>query len=80
MVAKLKWEMAETQPGDVIFFDSFVPHRSGPNLTDTNRRIMYMTYGKKSEGDWRDRYYTEKFKNLPPDIHRDPAKEYKYKI
>ena len=27
--AKAKWEVAPTKPGDVVFFDSFVPHRSG---------------------------------------------------
>jgi hypothetical protein len=57
-----------------------VPHKSGPNLSSTKRRIMYLTYGKLAEGDWRNRYYEDKFKNLPPDVHREQGKEYKYKV
>ncbi len=41
---------------------------------------MYLTYGKLAEGDWRNRYYEDKFKNLPPDVHREQGKEYKYKV
>ncbi len=32
-------EPVPTAPGDVIFFDSFVPHASGPNRTKSPRRI-----------------------------------------
>ena len=75
-----KWEMVKTQPGDVVLFDSFVPHRSGPNTSEKTRRIMYLTYGKSSEGDHREKFLADKRKNLPPDIERDPTKIYTYKV
>lgn len=75
-----RWEMFPTKPGDVVFFDSFVPHRSGPNYTQQARRIIYATYAKKSEGDWRTRYYADKRKSFPPDIEREAGKEYQYKV
>lgn len=77
---KLEWELVPTKPGDIVFFDSFVPHKSGPNPSPTCRRVLYNTYAKKSEGDYRDQYYAEKRKNLPPDCERDPTKTYEYKI
>ncbi len=77
---RLHWEMAEARPGDVVFFDSYVPHRSGPNNTDKPRRVVYTTYGKASEGDFRARYYADKRKSFPPDVEREQGKVYEYKI
>ncbi|HMB59277.1 MAG TPA: phytanoyl-CoA dioxygenase family protein [Xanthomonadales bacterium] len=68
------------QPGDTVFFDSFAPHRSAPNHTDQARRVLYITYNKASEGDSRYKYYAEKRKNYPPDIERDPNKDYSFKV
>jgi len=68
------------QPGDTVFFDSFAPHRSSPNLTDKARRVLYITYNKISEGDSREKYYAEKRKNYPPDIERDPNRDYSFKV
>ncbi len=62
-----------TQPGDALFFDCFVPHRSGPNLTDSQRRVLYLTYNRASEGDHRTRYFAEKRAAYPPDIERTPS-------
>ena len=38
-----------TGPGDcVMFFDSYVPHASGPNLTRRlKRRVLYVTYNRR---------------------------------
>ena len=68
------------QPGDAVFFDSFAPHRSQPNRTDKARRVLYITYNKKSEGDSRAKYYADKRRNYPPDIERDPDKDYSFKV
>lgn len=76
----LKWEGLPTKTGDIIIFDSFVPHKSGPNLSSTPRRVLYSTYNKLSEGDFRKQYYADKRKGYPPDIERDPSKVYEYKI
>ena len=68
------------EPGDAIFFDSFVPHRSAPNLTGTPRRVLYMTYNRFAEGDCRMRYYADKRRSYPPDCAREPGKAYVFRV
>ena len=68
------------RPGDAVFFDSFAPHKSQPNNTNQARRVLYITYNKLSEGDSREQYYTDKRRNYPPDIERDPDKDYSFKV
>ena len=80
VVAALDWRPVRADPGDLIFFDSYAPHRSGPNRTKTTRRLLYMSYNRESEGDFRERYYADKRKSFPPDCERDPGKRYVYKI
>jgi hypothetical protein len=79
-VSRFEWKPVPTEPGDVLFFDSYVPHRSAPNQTDAARRVLYVTYTKASEGDFRDRYYADKRVAFPPDCEREPGKNYEYKI
>ncbi|MEX2515753.1 MAG: phytanoyl-CoA dioxygenase family protein [Gammaproteobacteria bacterium] len=69
-----------TEPGDAVFFDSFIPHRSGPNLTDKPRRVLYVTYNKLSEDDHRRQYYADKRLSYPPDCERDADKEYVFRV
>ena len=69
-----------TEPGDVLFFDSYAPHSSKPNLTDRPRRILYLTYNAVAEGDHRVRYFAEKRESFPPDIERRPGVEYKFRV
>ena len=69
-----------TEPGDVLFFDSYAPHASKPNMTDRPRRILYLTYNAASEGDHRARYFAEKRENFPPDVERRPGVEYKFRV
>jgi hypothetical protein len=69
-----------TEPGDVLFFDSYAPHASKPNLTDAPRRILYLTYNLKADGDHRARYYAEKRANFPPEIEREAGKDYKFRV
>lgn len=69
-----------TTPGDAMFFDSYTPHRSGPNLTKLPRRVLYVTYNRASEGDHRERYFADKRRGYPPDIERDPTKTYIYRV
>lgn len=68
------------EPGDVLFFDSYLPHRSAPNLTTDPRRVLYVTYNKASEGEHREHYYADKRASYPPDIERDDEKEYAYRV
>jgi 2-aminoethylphosphonate dioxygenase len=68
------------EPGDVLFFDSYVPHASKPNRTHNPRRILYLTYNAQTHGDHRARYFAEKRANFPPDIERKPGTEYRYRV
>ena len=69
-----------TQPGDAVFFDSYTPHASAPNLTAERRRVLYITYNRRSAGDHRVRYYADKRKSFPPDIERDPSRTYTFRV
>ena len=74
------FEPTPTQPGDIVFFDNFAPHQSKPNMSDQVRRIYYATYNRLSEGEHMAQYYTDKHKNYPPDIDRDAAREYVFRV
>lgn len=67
-------------PGDVLFFDSYVPHGSKPNLSRDRRRILYLTYNRATDGDHRARYYADKRSSFPPDIDRLPGIEYRFRV
>ena len=69
-----------TRPGDVVFFDCFVPHRSGDNPTNEARRVLYVTYSPASEGDHRAAYFADKRKSYPPDIEREPGRTYVFRV
>ena len=69
-----------TSPGDVLFFDSYVPHASKPNLSGGRRRILYLTYNCASHGDHRARYFADKRSSFPPDIDRLPGVEYRFRV
>jgi len=61
-----EYVMLEADPGDVIFFDCYVPHGSPPNESNRDRRNVYLTFNKASDGDLRARYYEDKWKTYPP--------------
>jgi hypothetical protein len=69
-----------TRPGDVVFFDSYVAHASRPNLTPDQRRVLYVTYNRASDGDHRTSYYADKRASFPPDIERLPGVEYRFRV
>jgi ectoine hydroxylase-related dioxygenase (phytanoyl-CoA dioxygenase family) len=69
-----------TDPGDVVFFDSFVPHESAPNRTAAPRRILYVTYSRADAGDHRVRYFADKRRDFPPDIERQPGRIYTFRV
>lgn len=60
VVASLDWQPVEVEPGQLVAFDSYAPHRSETNQTNTPRRTLYLTYNAASRGDFRDRYYADK--------------------
>jgi ectoine hydroxylase-related dioxygenase (phytanoyl-CoA dioxygenase family) len=68
------------EPGDVVFFDSYVPHASKPNLTDQARRALYLTYNRAIDGDHRVRYFADKRAAFPPDVEREAGVDYKFRV
>ncbi|MCA9299978.1 MAG: phytanoyl-CoA dioxygenase family protein, partial [Phycisphaerales bacterium] len=60
----LEWRAVPCEAGDVLLFDSFTPHRSGPNRSDRSRRVLYVTYSRASEGDLRSSYYETRSREL----------------
>jgi len=71
-----QWDYVRCEPGDVLIFGSYLPHRSGTNLTDKNRTAYYLTYNKAGHGDMRDKYYEEKRELFPPIYERVEGKDY----
>jgi len=69
-----------TRRGDVVFFDSYAPHASGPNLTAAPRRVLYITWNRAADGDHRLRYYADKHRNYPPDVEREAGKSYVFRV
>jgi len=74
------FEPVQTKPGDAVFFDSFTPHRSAPNHTSESRRVLYISYNRRSDGDCRVRYYADKRRNYPPDIEREQGRVYRFRV
>jgi hypothetical protein len=69
-----------TRAGDAVFFDSYAPHASGPNLSAERRRVLYITYNRGSAGDHRARYFADKRRSFPPDIEREPGRTYTFRV
>ena len=67
-------------PGDVIFFNSFIPHKSNFNKSTKSRIQVYLTYNKISDGNFRKRYIKEKEIFYPPNNKRSKDISYSYKV
>jgi ectoine hydroxylase-related dioxygenase (phytanoyl-CoA dioxygenase family) len=64
VVASMAWLPVPVRAGDVLWFHSRTPHRSGPNRSPRPRRALYPTYNARSEGDLREDYYGQKASEL----------------
>jgi len=73
---ELHWIPVPLEPGDVLLFSSWLPHRSGRNSTDKSRRALYVTYNAKIEGDFREVYYHDKRQKFPQKVERIPGVDY----
>ena len=78
--AQLTLHPFPTAPGDVIFFDSFVPHGSKPNFSGAARRVLYLTFNLAAHGDQRFRYFADKHAAFPHDIDRHPGQSYVFRV
>lgn len=72
IAAGFDWVSVPLRAGDVLWFHSLAPHRSGPNVTSSRRRGMFCTYNARSDGELRDEYYAEKLRRFagPSDADR----------
>src|SRR5262245_31132200 len=73
VVEALAWRPLPLAPGDLVLFDSYVPHRSGPNRAEEPRRALYVTWNRASEGDRREAYFALKRRGFPPECERQPG-------
>ncbi|WP_100551361.1 phytanoyl-CoA dioxygenase family protein [Caedibacter taeniospiralis] len=54
------WRSIPAAPGDVVLFNSFVPHRSAKNTSQKSRRNFFFTFNVAREGNWYEHYYAAK--------------------
>lgn len=72
----MKWIPVECNPGTVVLFTSFVPHKSDVNKADKARRAFYLTFNGISRRDLREEFYGLRREMFPPDHLRHPDKDY----
>ena len=65
---KPKFKSQPTNPGDILLFNGFTPHKSTKNLTNNSRDQIYITYCEAKNKNTRKKYFKEKFSNCPPNI------------
>jgi ectoine hydroxylase-related dioxygenase (phytanoyl-CoA dioxygenase family) len=80
MEKKIKWHPVDTKPGDLIIFNDYTPHKSADNLSNSRRRMLFLTYNKKSEGNHRRKHFKDKRNNFPPNFERKKGKQYVFHI
>ena len=61
-----EYQLLTADPGDVILFDSYVPHGSPANTSRRSRRNLFFTFNRASDGDMRARYYADKWASYAP--------------
>jgi len=79
-LAGLRFEPRPAAPGELLLFDSYVPHRSAQNRSQEPRRVLYLTFNPRSEGDHYERYFADKRAAFPPDAEREPGRRYRYRV
>lgn len=79
-LAGLTFESYPMAPGDAAIFDCFVPHQSQPNATAQPRRNLYLTFNRRRDGDFRERYFADKRRSFPPDHERAPGANYVFRV
>ena len=68
---EFNWEAQYANVKDVVLFDSFVPHRSGKNISNGSRRVICLTFNLADEGDYYESYFVKKRSKFPPDFERN---------
>ncbi len=77
VVDTITWKPAHCKTGDILLFDSYLPHYSEVNHSSKSRRAFFITFNKMSEGgSMREAYFKDKREKFPQDCERDPNKDY----
>ena len=76
----LDYKAVEAHAGDLILFDSYVPHRSAANLSPKKRRALFVSYNDARAGDHRAQYFQDKRRSFPPDCERKSGWNTEYKV
>lgn len=67
---QMQWQMIFAKPGDVILFNSYVPHKSEINRSANTRRAFFFTFNLAEEGEHYQQYYAAKRANFAnPQFH-----------
>jgi ectoine hydroxylase-related dioxygenase (phytanoyl-CoA dioxygenase family) len=74
------YQLIEADPGDAIFFDSYVPHGSPGNASARPRRNIYLTFNRRADGDLRRRYYDDKWVTYPPNRPGEERDDKSYRV
>jgi len=77
---KPKFKSFIMSPGDVVFFNGFIPHKSNANIGKKSRIQAYLTYNKFSDGSFRKKYLEDKAISFPPNELRDKNRKYLYQV
>ena len=72
--------LLEADPGDVIFFDAYVPHGSPANTGTRSRRNIFLTFNRQSDGDMRARYYADKWASYAPNREQDARTDETFRV
>ena len=62
--AEMEFVPVPAKAGDVLFFNGYIPHRSNANMSDKNRRAIFLTYNPLCQGDHHTAYYAAKHSNV----------------
>lgn len=57
---QFRWITTPTKSGDIIIFDSYIPHRSYSNNSTSTRRMFFFTFSPAAHGCLYSDYYTRK--------------------
>lgn len=57
--AEDEYVLLEVDPGDVIFFDCYVPQ--GSPVNNSSRRNIFLTFNRPSNSNMRHKYYADKW-------------------
>ncbi|QYS97683.1 Epoxidase subunit A [Trichoderma simmonsii] len=71
-----EWKPVELEPGQLLIFTSYLAHRSGPNHSNENRKALYATYNRASEGNLHQDYYELRKKEWPATHMRKEGETY----